>query len=234
MHIAPREDKRQVRPDLDAGEAPLRTANVKAPRSLRFCQEQTAFAIAVQLFAIFSVTLHGFLETDNLLSTLQNVSIPGILGFGMAFAVIGRGIDLSIVTTMVMSVAWMFTLANQGVPVTVALLAGLAFAALIGLIEGVLIAYVEIPAIFTTLAMSSVVYGFRRIALVNGDIVYLPKGASTMQYIGNGFFWRSDARGFTGRLRRARSFLSAIYQARPLHPRHGGNGSRTEGLWLKR
>jgi ribose transport system permease protein len=186
---APREDKRQLRPDLNAGEAPRRTANEKAPRSLRFSQEQTVFAIAVLLFAIFSLTLHGFLETDNLLSMLQNVSILGILGFGMAFAVIGRGIDLSIVTTMVMSVAWMLTLANRGVPMTVALLAGLAFAALIGLIEGVLIAYVEIPAIFTTLAMSSVIYGFGRIALVNGDIVYLPKGASTVQYVGNGFFF---------------------------------------------
>jgi ribose transport system permease protein len=186
---APREDKRQLRPDLNAGEAPRRTANEKAPRSLRFSQEQTVFAIAVLLFAIFSVTLHGFLETDNLLSMLQSVSILGILGFGMAFAVIGRGIDLSIVTTMVMSVAWMLTLANHGVPMTFAFLAGLAFAALIGLIEGVLIAYVEIPAIFTTLAMSSVIYGFGRIALVNGDIVYLPKGAPAIQYVGNGFFF---------------------------------------------
>jgi hypothetical protein len=84
---APREDKRQLRPDLNAGEAPRRTANEKAPRSLRFSQEQTVFAIAVLLFAIFSVTLHGFLETDNLLSMLQSVSILGILGFGMAFAV---------------------------------------------------------------------------------------------------------------------------------------------------
>src|ERR1700721_2991702 len=146
---APREDRRQLRPELNTGEAPLRTANKKAPRSLRFTQEQTVFAIAVLLFAIFSVTLHGFLETENLLSMLQNVSILGILGFAVASACIGRVIELSIVTTMVMSVAWMFTLANRGVPVSVALLAGLAFAALIGLIEGVLIAYVEIPAIFT-------------------------------------------------------------------------------------
>src|ERR1700721_31333 len=125
---APREDRRQLRPELNAGEAPLRTADKKAPRSLRFIQEQTVFAIAVLLFAIFSVTLHGFLETENLLWMLQNVSILGILGFGMAFAVIGRGIDLSIVTTMVMSVAWMFTLANRGVRVSVALLAGMGVA----------------------------------------------------------------------------------------------------------
>jgi ribose transport system permease protein len=158
-------------------------------RSLRLNQEGIVFAIAVLLFIAFSITLRGFLDTDNLLSMLQNVSILGILGFGMAFAVIGRGIDLSIVTTMVMSVAWMFTLANHGVSVTFALLAGLGLAALVGLIEGVLIAYVEIPAIFTTLAMSSVVYGFGRIALVNGDIVYLPKAASSVRYIGNGFLF---------------------------------------------
>jgi ribose transport system permease protein len=33
-----------------------------------------------------------------------------------------------------------------------------------------------------------VIYGFGRIALVNGDIVYLPKAASAVRYIGNGFF----------------------------------------------
>jgi ribose transport system permease protein len=172
-----------------AGGAQPGGVDEKRRAPLQFNQEQIVFAIAILLFAIFSVTLHGFLAPDNLLSMLQNVSILGVLGFGMAFAVIGRGIDLAIVTTMVMSVAWMLTLANHGVPMGFAIAAGFGLAALIGLIEGVLIAYVEIPAIFTTLAMSSVIYGFGRIALVHGDIVYLPKGGTPLQFLGSGFLF---------------------------------------------
>ena len=139
------------------------------------------------LFLVFATGLHGFLNPDNLLSLIQNVSILGILGIGMAIAIIGRGIDLAIVTTMVMSVAWMLDLSNHNVSLPLAILAGLAFAALIGLIEGVLVAYVEVPAIFATLAMSSVIYGFSRMVLVGGDIIFLPPSASGFRVFGSGF-----------------------------------------------
>jgi ribose transport system permease protein len=45
----------------------------------------------------------------------------------------------------------------------------------IGLINGVLIAYVEVPAIFATLAMGTAVYGFGKVFLVSADVNYLPE-----------------------------------------------------------
>lgn len=152
-------------------------------------QEQIVFAITALLFALFAVGLKGFLASDNLLSLLQNVSILGVLGFGMAIAIIGRGIDLAIVTTMVMSVAWVLAEAAHGKPILLAAAMGLAFVIAIGLIEGVLIAYVEIPAIFATLAMASVVYGFSRLFLVNVDLVYLPDSDSWTRVIGSGYLF---------------------------------------------
>ena len=150
-------------------------------------QEQIVFAITALLFGLFAVGLKGFLASDNLLSLLQNVSILGVLGFGMAIAIIGRGIDLAIVTTMVMSVAWVLAEAAHGKPILLAAAMGLAFVVAIGIIEGVLIAYVEIPAIFATLAMASVVYGFSRLFLVNVDLVYLPDSDSWTRVIGSGY-----------------------------------------------
>src|ERR1019366_4993463 len=105
-------------------------------------QGEIVLAISVFLFVVFGVTLKGFLAPDNLLALIQNVSILGILGLGMALAIIGRGIDLAIVTTMTMSVAWVLSLAGHGVPPLGAAAAGLAFALVIGAIAGVLIAYV--------------------------------------------------------------------------------------------
>lgn len=149
-------------------------------------QERIVFAIAVVLFVVFSVTLNGFWQPSNLLSLVQNVSILGILGIGMALAIIGRGIDLSMVSTMGMSVAWMLTLYNNGMPISLAFLLALGFAALVGIVNGFLIAYVEIPAIFATLAMGIVVYGFGKSILVPIDAVYIDDVSGWFFLLGSG------------------------------------------------
>ncbi|MGV3553415.1 ABC transporter permease [Rhizobium sp.] len=149
-------------------------------------QERIVFAIAVVLFVLFSVTLNGFWQPANLLSLVQNVSILGILGIGMALAIIGRGIDLSIVSTMGMSVAWMLTLYNGGMPIWLAFAMALGFAVLVGIVNGVLVAYVEIPAIFATLAMGIVIYGIGKSVLVPIDAVYVTDTSSWFFLIGSG------------------------------------------------
>lgn len=149
-------------------------------------QERIVFAIAVAMFVIFAVTLDGFMQTDNLLSLIRSVSILGILGIGMALAIIGRGIDLSMVATMAISVAWVLTLANNGMPLGLALLYGLGLCLIVGLLNGILIAYVEIPALFATLAMGLVVYGFGRFFLVTNDVTFMPPTATWFKAIGSG------------------------------------------------
>ncbi len=149
-------------------------------------QERIVLIIAVGLFVIFSVTLPGFLSAGNLLSLVQNVSILGILAVGMAIAIIGRGIDLSVLSTMPISVAWMLNLINGGMPIWLAFLCALAFVIAVGIINGVLIAYVEIPAIFATLAMGIVVYGFGKSVLVPIEAVYITNADSWFYSIGSG------------------------------------------------
>ena len=149
-------------------------------------QERIVFLIALSLFLIFAVFLPGFIETGNLISLVRNVSILGILGLGMALAIIGRGIDLSMVAIMAIVVAWMLSLVAGGTSIGAAILFGLVFSLVVGLINGVLIAYIEIPAIFATLAMGTVVYGFGRAALIQSDVVYLPAVPQWFQAIGGG------------------------------------------------
>lgn len=151
-----------------------------------FTQERIVFLLAVVLFASFSVTLPKFLTVGNVLTLVRGVSVLGILGIGMALVVIGRGIDLSIVANMAMSVAWSFAIANQGWPPAVALLLGLVFATVMGLITGLLVAYVEIPPLFATLAMGAFIYGFGRAWLISSDVTYLPASAGNLAWIGSG------------------------------------------------
>lgn len=149
-------------------------------------QEAIVFAIFVVAFICFSVFLRGFFTVDNIGSLLQNVSILGILGLAMGLVVIGRGIDLAIVSIMAMTMAWALNLMNMGHVPILALALGLLLAMLIGALQGYLIAYVEIPAIFATLAMGTVVYGFGRVALVDQDIIYLSGDVGALQKVGGG------------------------------------------------
>jgi ribose transport system permease protein len=153
---------------------------------LQVTQGEIVFVIAVLLFAAFSIALKGFLSPDNLLALVQNVSILGILGVGMAIAILGRGIDLTIVTTMTMSAAWVLSLAGHGMNPLLAAAVGLGFCVLIGIVTGVLVAYVEVPAIFATLALSTVVYGFARLTMVGEDLVYVPPDAQWTRRFGGG------------------------------------------------
>ena len=143
--------------------------------------------IAIALFCVFSIFLNGFLSSGNILSLGRSVSTLGILGVGMAFVVIGRGVDLTIVAIYAMSAAWTLYLANAGVSIPVAMALGYLLALSAGVINGVLIAYVEIPALFATLGMASFVYGFARWALVPLYVVYMPASAAGIAWIGGGF-----------------------------------------------
>jgi ribose transport system permease protein len=152
-------------------------------------QEKIVLLIAFALFCVFSFFLRGFLNPGNLLTLLRSVSTLGILGVGMALVVIGRGIDLSIVAIYAMSAAWTLHLADTGVSIPVALALGYLYALAVGVANGLLISYLEIPALFATLGMAAFAYGFARFFLVPLYVVYMPPSASSLAWIGGGFIF---------------------------------------------
>ena len=152
----------------------------------RLTQEQIVFGLSILLFIAFGFAVPGFLAASNILSLVQNVAILGMMGIGMSIAIIGRGIDLSMVAIMAMSVAWTLSLVEAGHAPYAAFTAGFLFALAVGAINGILVAYLEIPAIFATLAMTSVIYGFGQYFLVHVDVTYVSDALSTVRSIGSG------------------------------------------------
>jgi ribose transport system permease protein len=147
----------------------------KARRQI-WSQERIVLAIAVILFVVSAVTLRGFLDSNNLISIVRSVSVLGILAVGMAIVIIGRGIDLAAVAIMAMSAAWYLQMLNDGSSETVALVTVIAGVLLIGLVNGFLIAYADVPAIFATLASGAFVFGYVRSQLIGQDAVPVPNG----------------------------------------------------------
>jgi ribose transport system permease protein len=152
----------------------------------RLSQEQIVFGLALLLCVAFAIALPGFLTVNNVLNLVRSVSILGILGVAMGLVVIGRGIDLSLVALMAISVAWTLSMIAGGMPLPQAIAIGLAFSLLIGAFNGWFVAYVEIPAIFATLAMGTLVYGFGRYFLFDLDVVYMPPAGEPLLWLGQG------------------------------------------------
>ncbi len=139
-------------------------------------QETIVAAIAVLIFLLASVALPGFFTAENVVSIVRSISVLGILALGMAVVIIGRGIDLSAVAVMAMSVAWYLQLLNDGSSGWYAFALVIAGVVGIGLVNGFLVAYADVPAIFVTLASGSFVFGFVRSQLITQDAVPVPDG----------------------------------------------------------
>jgi len=144
--------------------------------SIKFNQERIVFVAAILIVAGASVFLSGFLNVANLISIVRSVSVLGILALGMSVVIIGRGIDLSMVAIMAMPVAWYLQLLNTGYNDQFALFAVILAVIAIGLLNGFLIAYAEVPPIFVTLATGLFVFGFVRSQLIPSDAVAVPHG----------------------------------------------------------
>lgn len=154
-------------------------------RSFKITQEMVVVVIWLILFVVFSVLLPKFLSAGNIIILLNNVSILGTLAIGMALIVVGRGIDLTMVALMVTGISIAIWISNHlGIDFTLTVWLGALFVTVIGLFSGVMIAFGEIPSIFTTLAVASAVYGIGRI-LSPVYVFYPDKNVAWLQLIGS-------------------------------------------------
>ncbi|HEX7436935.1 MAG TPA: ABC transporter permease [Caldimonas sp.] len=149
-------------------------------------QQTIVFTIFVLMFAGFSLFLTGFLTAGNLLGLLQNVAILGILGLGMAIVVIGRGIDISMVAVLAVPAGLVLQLVQDGHSAPMAFLAALALALAFGLVNGWLVAYAEVPSLFTTLASGLFLAGLGQVAFFRLDIVQWSPQLDRFAWVGRG------------------------------------------------
>ncbi|MFO1035346.1 MAG: ABC transporter permease [Geminicoccaceae bacterium] len=147
-------------------------------------QEQIVLAFAALLFIGYALTLRGFTDPANLVAILRSVAILGILAVGMGVVIIGRGIDLSMIAVMAMATALQLQLMNQGWSGGTALLFVFLAVLGLGLVNGAMIAYGDVPPLFATLASAAFVFGAVRSQMLSQDIVYVPKDATALLALG--------------------------------------------------
>lgn len=123
-------------------------------------------ALIVALFFIGGAFVPNFLKIGNLLNVGRQCSIIAICAVGVTMVIIIKGIDLSVGGNV--SCCGMITgmLLLNGVNVTISILAGLASGVLFGLITGLIVAKLEVPAFISTLVIGQITQGLA--FLMNG------------------------------------------------------------------
>jgi ribose transport system permease protein len=138
--------------------------------------EYVVMGVIVALVLLFSIFIPGFATLGNLRVIASNSAALVILSCGMGMVIISRGLDLSLIATMVAGATVFAIAANAGFSWPPAFAFALLAVAAIGLVNGWLIAYVEISAMLATLATALVVTGFFRFGVLRGEyLLLLPK-----------------------------------------------------------
>ena len=118
---------------------------------------------------VLTITSPYFMTTRNISNVLVQISDVGIMAAGEALVILVGGIDLSVAAIMVVTMmfsGWLFKM--EHFPFAVALIAGSLLGALVGLINGLLIAYGRVQAFVATLATMSACLGMA-LVITNGN-----------------------------------------------------------------
>jgi hypothetical protein len=130
----------------------------------------------VAISVVFGVLAPDFLTPHNLVNILQQSSINACVAIGMTLVIISGGIDLSVGPTAALSAVLTAMLMTSGVPVVIALLAGLAVGLVCGFLNGALISFAGLQPFIVTLGTLSL---YRALALIftgGNPILGLPNG----------------------------------------------------------
>jgi ribose transport system permease protein len=117
------------------------------------------FATAVGLYCLSLIVVPQFTTFGHLAETLQLAGYLGIIAVGEGVVILGSGIDLSVASTASASGVLSASLASAHMASPLIILIVLALGAGMGLLNGLGVAYAEIPPLVMTLAMYTTVDG---------------------------------------------------------------------------
>ncbi|HEY3622409.1 MAG TPA: ABC transporter permease [Roseiarcus sp.] len=166
-------------------------ARTRAQRVILFLSSIWAwlFLAVLVLFFVAAVPLTtggavNFLTVRNSQNILVAIIPVLLLGLGQTFVIIAAGIDLSVGWVMslasVLSALALRSAFDGGVPlfpsVLIGLIAAVGGAAAVGLVNGVIIAKLKVPAFIVTLGTSFIVRGIAYLMSENTTVIGLPSG----------------------------------------------------------
>ncbi|BBU28385.1 L-arabinose transporter permease [Caballeronia pedi] len=121
--------------------------------------EYSLIVIFIVMFLTMSLTVDHFFSIENMLGLALSISQIGMVACTMMFCLASRDFDLSVGSTIAFAGVLCAMVLNATDNTAIAIVAAVAAGAVIGFVNGAVIAYLRINALITTLATMEIVRG---------------------------------------------------------------------------
>ncbi len=143
----------------------------------------------VVLVIITTMMNSSFLDVNNLLNLLRQVSINGLIAFGMTFVILTGGIDLSVGAMLALTSALTAMMITSGVPTLLAMLIGILIGGVLGGINGLIITKGGAAPFIASLATMTIFRGATYVFTDGNPITgKVMNDSFAFQFIGRGYF----------------------------------------------
>ncbi|HKW48310.1 MAG TPA: ABC transporter permease [Gemmatimonadaceae bacterium] len=135
--------------------------------------------------AFFAFQNDRFWTGDNVSLVLQQVMVVGVLAIGQTLIILTAGVDLSCGTVMALGGIVMTKFAAElGLPVPIAIAAGIAVTTLLGAANGLLVSRIKLPPFIVTLGTLNIAFALTQLYSHAQTVTELP---AAMTWLGNTF-----------------------------------------------
>jgi ribose transport system permease protein len=124
-----------------------------------FGRDAGGLIVLLILFGLLTWRVDDFMTGANMANLSRQVAVYGIIAVGQLLVILTAGIDLSVGSVIGLTGCMTAELIVHGTGVPVAILAGLASGAAIGVFNGVLVAHGKLPPFIVTLGMLGIARG---------------------------------------------------------------------------
>lgn len=149
-------------------------------------EQFTLVMTLIALCVLMTILSDKFLQLTNFRNILRQSSQYGICAIGMTMLILLGGIDLSVGSVQALAGVGAVYVLNTTGSVALAILAGIAIGALVGLLNSLVITKMNITPLICTLGTMSIVSG---LALVITKAVSIPAEVDAYLQIGMGKLW---------------------------------------------
>jgi len=154
---------------------------------LRISSWELMLIVLIVAAGCWSATLSPYyLSFDQILDSTRQFIIPGLLAIGLTIVVITGEIDISVASTLAVGAVLFAKLSAFGVPIWLAVPPVLIVCALLGTLNGILVAGLGLPSLAVTLGTMG---AFRGLAFIVGSEVGYTDFDDSYLYVGSDYVW---------------------------------------------
>lgn len=152
-----------------------------------FMEKIIPFIGLILLIIVVSILNPSFLDLSNLLNLLRQISINGLIAFGMTFIILTGGIDLSVGSILALSSAFIALMITSGVDPIIALIIGVLIGFVLGAVNGLLVTKGNMAPFIATLATMTIFRGLT-LVITDGNPITNLGNSYLFQLFGKGYF----------------------------------------------